>query len=101
MDVEIDHRHALGAVGGAGVKRRNGDAVEHANPIARDGSAWWPGGRTAQKALSASPAMTRSTAEMQAPVARRAASQLPGETTVSTSSHLWSRAGMEARIIST
>ena len=30
MDVEIDHRHALGAVVGAGVKRGNGDAVEQA-----------------------------------------------------------------------
>ena len=30
MHVEIDHRHALGAVGGAGVQRRDRDGVEQA-----------------------------------------------------------------------
>ena len=43
-------------------------------PIALSRQAWWPGGRTAQKALSSSPAITASVAAMAAPAARRAAS---------------------------
>ena len=55
-------------------------------PMDRDGSAWCPGGRTAQKALAASPATTASTAAQTAPAARSAASPEPGERTVSMSS---------------
>ena len=54
-------------------------------PMARSGSAWWPGGRTAQKALSASPAITASTAARTAPAARKAASPEAGEISVSPS----------------
>ena len=59
-------------------------------------SAWWPGGRTAQKALRASPAMTRSTALTAAPAARRAAVSEPGERKVSASSAAKPRAGTRA-----
>ena len=56
------------------------------NPIARVGSAWCPGGRTAQKAFWTLPAITRSTAATTAPAARSIASPEPGETCVSGSS---------------
>lgn len=52
------------------------------------GPAWCPGGRTGQKALRTSPAMTRSAAAHTAPAARRAASQLAADTAVSESSSL-------------
>ena len=55
-------------------------------PIACIGSAWWPGGRMAQKAALASPATTASTAAQAAPAARSAASPEAGQTTVSASS---------------
>ena len=42
-------------------------------PIARDGVAWCPGGRTAQNALRASPLITASVAATTAPAARSAA----------------------------
>ena len=71
MHVEIDHRHALGAMGGAGMQRGDGDVVEQAEAHGARGSAWCPGGRTAQKALLAAPAITWSTAWTAAPVARK------------------------------
>ena len=46
--------------------------------MARLVSAWWPGGLMAQKALSASPWNTASTAAVAAPTARSAASSEPG-----------------------
>jgi hypothetical protein len=46
------------------------------NPMALSRVAWWPGGRTAQKAFSISPAMTASVAAMAAPAARSAAGQV-------------------------
>ena len=42
--------------------------------MAAENSAWWPGGRTAQKALRASPLATASTAAQIPPTARSAAS---------------------------
>ena len=48
-------------------------------PMGRPGSAWWPGGRTAQKARAVSPAATSRTAETTAPAARRAAFRLPAD----------------------
>src|SRR6218665_2829856 len=47
-------------------------------PMALSRQAWWPGGRTAQKALSISPAMTASVAASAAPAARRAARPVGG-----------------------
>ena len=67
----------------------------------RAGSAWWPGGRTAQKALSASPAATASTAAQTAPAARRAASPEPGEMMVSGSRFTWPVSGMALKTAST
>jgi hypothetical protein len=46
------------------------------NPMAWLRQAWWPGGRTAQKALSISPAITASVAAKVAPAARKADSQV-------------------------
>ena len=45
-------------------------------PMALSWQAWWPGGRTQQKAFSSSPAITASVAAMAAPAERRAASQV-------------------------
>ena len=56
------------------------------NPIAWVGSAWWPGGRTAQNAASASPRRRASTAVSPAPAARRAADHDAGTAVVSASS---------------
>src|SRR6266852_4836791 len=53
--------------------------LKRQKPMARSGSAWWPGGRTAQKALSASPPTTASTAAQTAPTARSAASPERGD----------------------
>ncbi len=61
--------------------------------MGRSGSAWWPGGRTAQKARSISPAATARTASTTAPQARRAASRLPGDMAVSGSSRTSPRCG--------
>ncbi|MGX1258192.1 hypothetical protein AB7M37_002688 [Sinorhizobium fredii] len=47
-------------------------------PIALFFSAWWPGGRAATKALSASPAKTASTAATAPPIPVSAASKLEG-----------------------
>ena len=52
-------------------------------PIGGAGSAWWPGGRTAQKARSVWPAATSRTAWTTAPAARRAAFRLPADMKVS------------------
>ena len=54
-------------------------------PMGSLGSAWWPGGRTAQNAEDARPSHTASTALQAAPHARRAASALPFITLVSPS----------------
>ena len=67
-------------------------------PIAVSRSAWWPGGRVAQKAFFASPASTISTALQAAPTPRRAASSEPGERWVSASSEAQPRAGSAAAI---
>jgi hypothetical protein len=60
-----------------------------------------PGRRTAQKALSALPVATASTAWSAAPIARIAASHDPGETVVSMSTRAIPSAGTALRIIST
>ena len=60
-----------------------------AKPMERSGSAWRPGGRTAQKAFLVSPAMTASTAAQTAPAALRAASNEAEFIAVSGSS--WTR----------
>ena len=52
-------------------------------PMPRSGVAWWPGGRTIQKAFFASLAITRSTACRQTPVACVAALKERGEMSVS------------------
>ena len=54
--------------------------------MAWPGVAWWPGGRTRQKAESISPASTASVARRQPPAARSAASYEREETAVSMSS---------------
>ena len=47
-------------------------------PIARSGSAWWPGGRSAEKPVGAPPASSASTSAHAPPAACSAASQEPG-----------------------
>ena len=42
-------------------------------PIAREGSAWWPGGRSAEKPVAASPVISASTSATPPPAARSAA----------------------------
>ena len=54
-------------------------------PMAVLALAWWPGGRTAQKATGSSPSITASTAATPAPAACRAALAEPGEVMVSMS----------------
>ncbi len=73
MDVEVDDRHPLQAMRVERMARGDGDVVEQAEAHRLDGRAWWPGGRTAQKALSISPASTASVAATAAPAARKAA----------------------------
>ena len=51
--------------------------------------AWWPGGRTAQKAFTISPAMMASVASMAAPAAIKIASQLWMLMDVSGSTWAW------------
>src|SRR5574341_1518193 len=53
------------------------------NPMAWFASAWWPGGRTAQKARRSSLLGHRATASITAPAAWRAASNVPADTWVS------------------
>jgi hypothetical protein len=48
--------------------------------MAREASAWCPGGRTATKAASSSPRATRRAASTVVPAARRAISALSRET---------------------
>ena len=55
-------------------------------PMASSRVAWWPGGRTAQKALATSPSSTASVAATAAPAARSTASQVAGQAVVSGSS---------------
>src|SRR3990172_6140434 len=55
------------------------------NPIAAPGSAWWPGGRTAQKLRRFAPASARSTASSTQPAPAVAASHDPSLATVSAS----------------
>ena len=57
--------------------------------------AWWPGGRTEQKAFSASPSITASVAATAAPAARSAAFQVPGLAAVSGSSAVELAAGLD------
>ena len=52
-------------------------------PIAWSRVAWWPGGRTAQKALLARPDSTSSVAATAAPAERSAACSVPVPTVVS------------------
>ena len=54
-------------------------------PIARSGSAWWPGGRSPQKPVGAVPSSSASTRAQAAPAARRPASHEAGTTGVSAS----------------
>ena len=56
------------------------------NPIARAGSAWWPGGRPQLNAATPASPATASTAAIAPPAARSAASQLASVTIVSGSS---------------
>ena len=60
--------------------------LKRQKPIARETSAWWPGGRTARKAASPSPRRNASTAAIPAPADRSAASQEASEAKVSGSS---------------
>ena len=53
--------------------------------MARVRSAWWPGGRIAEKAFLASPVITSSTACTAAPTPRSTASNVPGDMVVSAS----------------
>jgi hypothetical protein len=86
VDVEVDHRDPFQAVAVAGIGGGDGDVVEQAKPIAVLLVAWWPGGRTAQKASGSSPSITASTAATPAPAACTAALAEPGEVQVSMSS---------------
>ena len=87
VDVEVDDRHPLQAAHVERMPRRDGDVVEEAEAHRlRRGVAWWPGGRTAQKAFSTSPSITASVAATAAPAARIAADQVPGPAMVSGSS---------------
>ncbi len=59
-------------------------------PMALLRVAWWPGGRTAQKAFSSSPASTASVAATAAPAARSAAVKVWALMEVSVSSWVYS-----------
>ncbi len=72
VHVEVDHGHALQAALVQRMARRHRHVVEEAEAHCRGrASAWWPGGRTAQKALCAVPSITASVAATAAPAARR------------------------------
>ena len=57
--------------------------------MAAERVAWWPGGRTAQKAFSSSPAITASVASMAAPADTSAASQVWALILLLCELHLW------------
>lgn len=86
VHVEIDDGDALQPMPVAGVGGGHGDIVEQAKPIDTCAVAWWPGGRTTQKAVRVRSCITASTAAMPAPAARRAAAREAGTMRVSTSS---------------
>jgi len=67
MDVEIDDGGATQTRTSARPLRRDRDVVEEQNPMAAAARRRWQGGRTAQKALVASTAITASTARHTAP----------------------------------
>ena len=69
--------------------------------MAREDSAWCPGGLTAQKAFLASPSRTASTAAQAAPAALSAASPEAGESAVSGSRWTWPDPGTLSKISST
>ena len=82
MNVEIDRPQRARPCSTSGPRALSAPTatlLNRQNPIGRPGSAWWPGGRTAQKALSASPATTASTAAATAPAACSAASPDSGQ----------------------
>src|SRR6516164_5775430 len=72
--------------------------LKRQNPIGRAVSVWWPGGRVATKAFAALPAITSSTACTAPPAARKAASKLPGDIVVSTSSPIKPSFGVASRM---
>lgn len=74
----IDDGNALEAMNLARRLDADGDRVEYAKAMVLAVAAWWPGGRTAQKAFCASPFCTTSTAAQTAPAARIAAPSEPG-----------------------
>ena len=56
MNVEIDDADAPDVPDPLDISAAMATLLKKQNPMARFGSAWWPGGRTAQKALSMSAA---------------------------------------------
>ena len=64
---KIHDRHTLQAMALQRVAGSDGHVVEEAEAHGPVPQAWWPGGRTAQKAFSSSPAITASVAAMARP----------------------------------
>jgi hypothetical protein len=83
------------------VTRCDRDVVEDAKPHRTGAAAWWPGGRTLQNALSASPFITRSVASTAAPAARNAALRVCGFIAVSGSRWIVPLCGAASRIART
>jgi hypothetical protein len=73
VHVEVDDGHALEAMALQRMRAAMATLLKKQKPMACSRQAWWPGGRTAQKAFSSSPAITASVAAMAAPAARSAA----------------------------
>jgi len=86
VHVEVDDRHPFEPAHIQRMARRHRDVVEETKAHRWSRVAWWPGGRTAQKALTTSPSITASVAATAAPAARNAAPQVPGPALVSGSS---------------
>ena len=73
----------------APVARRAASATlpKKQKPIACDGSAWWPGGRSAETPTRASPPSSPSVSATAPPAARSAASNVDGTAAVSASTN--------------
>jgi hypothetical protein len=93
VDVEVDDGDACRAAITALLKRQK--------PMAWAGSAWWPGGRMAQKAFFAAPAITLSTPWQAPPAACAAAMKLCGDSQVSGSMATIPSSGTASRTAAT
>ena len=77
VHVPVEDQHALEPVRGRRARRAATAALpKKQNPIARAGSAWWPGGRSAETPACAVPPSSASTSATAPPAARSAASNV-------------------------